>query len=83
MDEKTYPRHVHARGGVYRVCEDAASYYQALKDGWVDHPPLAWGTPDRYQEWDGVPLNGYVAQAETVVIPEVKKRGRPRKTESP
>ncbi len=81
MVDLTYPRHVHQHGGVYRICEDAETYTQALDDGWVDHPLLEWGQPDTYREWDGTPL------AEPVPVetaeegsPLPKRRGRPPKS---
>ncbi len=75
MADRTYPRHVHTRGGVYRVCEDAKTYQQARAEGWVDHPLLEWGPVDTYREWDGSPL---VAEP----LPPPGKRGRPKKVES-
>ncbi len=79
MTDRTYPRHVHQRGGVYRICEDAATYAQALEDGWVDHPPVAWGLPDAYREWDGTPL-APPAEVTDVDAPPAKRRGRPPKS---
>ncbi len=76
MADRTYPRHVHQRGGVYRIVPDAASYDQAVADGWVDHPPLEWGTPDTYREWDGSPLT-----AEPDAPPPVKKVKGPKKVD--
>lgn len=44
----SFPRHVHARGGVYFVVSDADAYVQAIADGWQDQPPAAAAV---YREW--------------------------------
>ncbi len=73
MADRTYPRHVHSRGGVYRIVSDAETDAQALSDGWVDHPLPEWGVPETYREWDGQPIE------DAPVEGAPKKRGRPRK----
>lgn len=72
----TYPRHVHQRGGVYRVIETDADMTQALAEGWVEYPCSEWPAPDTYREWapgDAIPAP---------VAPPKKPRGRPRKAEA-
>ena len=80
----TFPRHVHKRGGVYRVCPDEDTYQVAKADGWVDHPPVEWGQPGEYHEWDGSSQTDELMDVppEPADVPEAptpKKRGRPRK----
>lgn len=74
------PRHVHWRGGIYRVCEDAGTYATAKAEGWVDHPPLGWPVPESYREWDGSELSAIEDEPPN---PEPKKRGRPKKSPMP
>lgn len=69
----TYPRHVHRRDGVYRVCDDADTYTAALDAGWVDYPDPSWPAPEMYREWDGSTPS---IAPDPVMSP---KRGRPRK----
>jgi hypothetical protein len=72
----TYPRHMHQRGGVYRIVSDAIEHEQALSEGWVDHPIFEWGVPDVYREWDGSLLESVPSLPLAPV-----RRGRPKKQE--
>lgn len=72
MSARTYPRHVHARGGVYRITTSEPEYQQALTEGWADLPQADWPVPDVYVPWDGTPL--------TVVSPVEPRRTRRKAT---
>lgn len=66
-----YPRHVHRRGGIYRVIEDDAALAAARQEGWESQPLTDWPVPEVYREW--VPD---LTPAEAPKQP----RGRPRQT---
>ncbi len=70
--DRTYPRHVHRRGGIYRVTMSDDDYAQAREEGWEDLPLASWPVPDVYQEWTpDTPVS--------VAGPLKRPRGRPRK----
>lgn len=52
MPERTYPRHVHQRGGVYSEVSDEATYLEALALGWQDRPLPEWPVPLEYRAVD-------------------------------
>ena len=79
----TFPRHVHQRGGVYRIVTNEPDYHAAQAQGWVDHPRADWPVPMVYTEWQtGMTVpEPEASDVARPVAPPVSRnpRGRPRK----